>query len=146
MRHLKIFEDFNKEESEQEMKNLIGTIEDSLSDLEDDGFSTGYGFDSTLFVNINKPGTEFNRQTFLGFTVDEIKGSVDEMISQLSTQRVYDISFHIKGYETNTWYSGSFDKNSRISSLSEVTFGMGENDKIDKFSIEFVPTDWKPNE
>jgi hypothetical protein len=146
MRYLKIFEDFNKEESEQEMKNLIGTIEDSTSDIKDIGFDVNVGFDSTLFVNINKPGTEYNRQTYLGFSLDEIDTSVNEMISQLDTQRVHDISFHIKGYESNTWYSGSFDKTSRIASLSDVNFGMGENDKIDMFTIEFVPTDWKPNE
>lgn len=133
-----MFEDWSEDNT-----NLVGIIVDSTSDLKDDGFDVSVynelDQNSYLFVTITKPGMEYKRQTNLGFLIDEIKPSVNELLSQLDTQRVHSIYFHIKGYEPMTWYDANFDKNSILKSLSDVTFGMDVSDKIDKLTIEFEP-------
>jgi len=124
MRYLKSYKIF--ENSFSEIKAIVY---DSLSDLTDEGFSvTIYDVEDkkTLAVRISKPGMEYNRQSFLGFKIEDIMGGIDEMKSQLSLE-VGDIYYHIKGYEPSTWYSMDAEfKNWDI------------KEPIDQLSIEFL--------
>ena len=156
MNYLKLFEDFDSENkvaiykaNKEYCDNLTGIAEDVLSDLKDEGFEVNVGTDDLpaseggflLYVTISKNNTTTNKQgqsykNPIGFNIDDIKDSVNELLAQLDTQKPYDVSYHIKGYETHTWYSVSnIPDNLKDISLLEIE--IGDQEKLDKISIEF---------
>jgi len=112
--------DFEKRQNE-----ASGIITDTLSDLSDDGFSINIENHDFLLLNINKLITENGRVTTSGYKLRDIMSDINEMISQLQgICKIKSIYYHIKGYETNTWYD-----------LTDFNYIPDEN--IDQLTIEF---------
>ena len=85
-------------------------INDCLVDLEDDGFSYECDFRDrdTFSLEIMK----FNKSSDV-FSFDEIKSSLNQLISQLDNKELNSIEYHLKGgiiYDNeNTWKKISMD-------------------------------------
>ena len=121
MRYIKTYKIF-------ENVNFKDIVIDSIGDLTDDGYEVNtQNLGSTKGVSITKPGMEYNRQSFLGFNIQNIISHIVELVSHLDTYEVSDVYYHIKGYEENTWYS------------MDVEFKDMPKEPIDKLSIDFKP-------
>lgn len=158
MKHLKLFENFDE-------GDFVGIVKDILSDLTDEGFDikveidkiqdqkaeiTNFGYYpmvDIIRVIICKRGMEYNRQSFIGFDLIDIKGSVSELFSQLHDKSIYDVYYHIKGYEPNTWYSVNDnsleDINTILSNIDDELSpksgsNLPANPQLDRLNIEFV--------
>ncbi len=137
MKYLKIFEDFVEVGDEYELGPLC---KDALSDILDNGFDVIFSNISfNLNIRILNPGMEYGRSSKLGFNINDIKDSVNELIAQLDDKMwIKSIYYHLKGYEASTWYSVDFTGvETPVRDIGIVNNLPTES--IDDISIEFVP-------